>query len=118
MTGVRESVELTDRPVIPAVPDRVRLSFLGGHTQVDVALPLDVPVAALVPQLLMLVRSRESDHPDSPFSAEARRSVWELSRADGGTPAQCDGRHDAAFAKTVKQRACAWRHPSMTPAPP
>jgi len=32
-------------------------------------------------------------------------------RTDGGTPAQCDGRHDAPYAKTVKQHACAWRHP-------
>jgi hypothetical protein len=32
-------------------------------------------------------------------------------RADGGSPAQCDGRHDAAFSKSVKQHACAWRHP-------
>lgn len=32
-------------------------------------------------------------------------------RADGGSPAQCDGRHDVALSKAVKQHACAWRHP-------
>ena len=31
-------------------------------------------------------------------------------RTDGGSPAQCDGRHDAAYSKTTKP-ACAWRHP-------
>ncbi|HEX3897440.1 MAG TPA: hypothetical protein VHW73_14670, partial [Rudaea sp.] len=31
-------------------------------------------------------------------------------RTDGGSPAQCDGRHDAAYSKTTKH-ACAWRHP-------
>ncbi len=48
----------------------------------------------------------------SPKPAAPADGTRHLLRArDGGTPAQCDGRHDAAFSKTVKQRACAWRHP-------
>jgi hypothetical protein len=55
MTSARETAELQ---VIPAAPQQVRVSFLGSRTQVDVSLPLDVPIANLTPQLVKLTRVR------------------------------------------------------------
>ena len=53
--------ETVDSPVVSAAPELVRLSLLGGRTQVDVSLPLDVPVAGLIPQLAKLIRSGDAD---------------------------------------------------------
>lgn len=79
MTGVRE---LGDPSAMSAAPGQVRVSVLGGRTQLDVALPLDVPVASLVPELVKLVRSRHVDAPaDSPWAA-TRHAFWVLSRLD------------------------------------
>jgi type VII secretion integral membrane protein EccD len=86
---MREFVESTERQVVSAAGDRVRLSFLAGRTQVDAALPLDVPVASLMRELVKLVRPREtvgSETPDGPSAADAKHSLWELRRADGRTP--------------------------------
>jgi len=83
VTGVRELVELTDGRGISAAADRVRLSIISARTQIDVALPLDVPIAVLLPAMVELVRSREvtdADSPDSPFSKEAKRTIWSLIR--------------------------------------
>ena len=77
MTAVRE---LDHRSAMSAAPGQVRVSVMGGRTQLDVALPLDVPVASLVPELVKLVRSRDTDGPaDTPWAA-TRRTFWELSR--------------------------------------
>jgi type VII secretion integral membrane protein EccD len=86
VTGVREVVEFR---VISAAPEQVRLSFLGGRTQVDVSLPLDVPIASLAPELVKLMWSRgaaQSDTPDDPITMEAKHNVWVLRRSDGKTP--------------------------------
>src|SRR5262245_10363694 len=65
-----------------AAPGQVRVSVLGGRTQLDVAVPLDVPVASLVPELVKLVRSRDVDGPaDTPWAA-TRHAFWVLSRLD------------------------------------
>ncbi|WP_309241826.1 type VII secretion integral membrane protein EccD [Mycobacterium sp. AZCC_0083] len=67
----------------------MRLSFLGKRTQVDLALPLDVPIASLVPQLIKVVGSREiaeSGTVDDSFTKEARHAIWVLSRLDPDTP--------------------------------
>ena len=48
MTGVSE---LRTLQVVSAAPDQIRVSVLGGHTQLDVALPADVQVAAFLPEL-------------------------------------------------------------------
>jgi type VII secretion integral membrane protein EccD len=78
MTGVRE---LGRGAAMSAAPERVRISVLGGRTQFDIALPLDVPVASLVPELVKLVRSRDVDVPaDTPGAA--RHTIWALSRLD------------------------------------
>jgi type VII secretion integral membrane protein EccD len=89
VTGVRELVQVR---VVSAAPEQVRLSVLGGRTQLDVSLPLDAPIASLVPELVKLVRSRDTaaePAEDAP-SKEAKRNFWELSRADDDEPLSPD----------------------------
>lgn len=84
MTGVSE---LRTLRVVPAAPDQIRVSVLGGRTQLDVALPSDVPVAVFLPELAELIRSRSagggSDAADI-TARDERRTFWVLSRIDGG----------------------------------
>jgi type VII secretion integral membrane protein EccD len=80
--------ETVEPSVVSAAPELVRLSLLGGRTQVDVSLPLDVPVAGLIPQLAELIRSGDAERPDGsddPFAKEAKHTVWVLSRHDATT---------------------------------
>jgi type VII secretion integral membrane protein EccD len=79
VTGIRE---LGHASAMSAAPEHVRVSVEGGRTQLDVALPVDVPVASLVPELVKLVRSRDVDVPaDSPWAATPH-SFWTLRRVD------------------------------------
>lgn len=73
------------RPAIE--PALVRVSVLGGNTQLDVALPAAIPIAALIGDLVAQVESRspgrrDADDPD-PESADEqfddRRTRWALS---------------------------------------
>ncbi|OBH25038.1 type VII secretion integral membrane protein EccD [Mycobacterium sp. E342] len=80
MTGVSEL-----RPVVAAPPARIRVSVLGTHTQVDVALPADIPVAALLPELVALIHSRRTRDTEDPAARDERRSFWVLTRL-GGEP--------------------------------
>jgi type VII secretion integral membrane protein EccD len=76
------------RSISPA-PQRLRLSFLLSRTQVDVALPLDVPIVNLIPRLVNLAGAREAGQPDKsddPSSAEAKNNVWVLSRHTDWAP--------------------------------
>ncbi|MYR06269.1 type VII secretion integral membrane protein EccD [Gordonia sp. SID5947] len=55
-------------------PELVRVSVLGGNTQLDVGLPARLPVAALIPDLVTQVRTRNSTGPDDvPESEDGRR---------------------------------------------
>ena len=81
MTGISE---ITHTQVVPAAPERIRVSVLGEHTQLDIALPLDVPVSDFVPEVARLVSSRKSARDDD-STGDERRSFWVLSRFDGGT---------------------------------
>jgi type VII secretion integral membrane protein EccD len=80
VTGIRE---LSHGSALSAAPAHVRVSVVGGRTQLDVALPADVPVASLLPELVRLVRSRDSKtsetSSDTPWPA-ARHTFWVLSR--------------------------------------
>ncbi len=76
--------------MIGVVADQIRVSVLGGRTQLDVALPADVAVASLVPELVTLIRSREDETPaDSPWP-EAKHTFWVLRTLDSDTPLQPD----------------------------
>jgi type VII secretion integral membrane protein EccD len=86
VTGVRELAEVR---VVSAAPDEVRVSVLGGPTQLDVTLPLDAPVAILVPDLVKRVRSRAGVTPapaEVPSPAEANHEFWALSRGPDTAP--------------------------------
>lgn len=80
MTGVSE---LRTLQVVPAAPDQIRVSVLGGHTQLDVALPADVQVAAFLPELAELIGSRDARDGDI-AARDEKRTFWVLSRIDGG----------------------------------
>jgi type VII secretion integral membrane protein EccD len=85
---VSATPETAESPVVSAAPGLVRVSLLGGRTQVDLSLPLDVPVAGLIPQLAKLIRSGDADRPDGsddPFAKEAKQTVWVLSRHDASS---------------------------------
>ncbi|WP_445161745.1 type VII secretion integral membrane protein EccD [Mycobacterium sp. Dal123C01] len=81
--------ETDEFQVISAASQHVRLSLLSNRTQVDVTLPLDVPIANLTPELVKLARvgaDSERDTADDPFANEANHNVWVLSRLDSPTP--------------------------------
>lgn len=80
MTGVSE---LRSVQVVSAAPEQLRVSVLGGRTQLDVALPADVTVAAFLPELAELICSRDGDLTDVPDRDE-RRTYWVLSHVEGG----------------------------------
>jgi type VII secretion integral membrane protein EccD len=81
VTGVSE---LRTLQVVPAAPEQIRVSVLGGHTQLDIALPADVPVAAFLPELAELIRSRDARRDDDIAARDERRTFWVLSRIAGG----------------------------------
>ncbi|OBJ12623.1 type VII secretion integral membrane protein EccD [Mycobacterium sp. 1482292.6] len=76
----------TDVGVMSPAPQRVRLSFLSSRTQVDVSLPLDVPIVVLLPHLVKLTAPREVDASEDPSITEAKNDIWVLNRHDGETP--------------------------------
>lgn len=82
MTGIDDLRQLK---VISAAPEQIRVSVFGGHTQLDIAVPLDVPVAALVPDLARLIGSRDRGHQDDDqTNKDERRTFWVLSHFDSG----------------------------------
>ncbi|WP_232007948.1 type VII secretion integral membrane protein EccD [Mycobacterium gordonae] len=83
MTGVSE---LRRVRVVSAAPDHIRVSIFGGQTQLDIALPLDVPVSSFVPDVARLISSRDTDED----SKDERRTFWVLSRFDGDTELRPD----------------------------
>lgn len=83
MTGARELVQV--RVVAPA-PEHVRLSVVAASTQLDVSLPLDAPIASLLPELVKLVRSRDGftgAPPEEASAKDSKRNFWALETADG-----------------------------------
>lgn len=86
MTGAGELAQVQ---VISAAPERIRVSVLGGRTQLDIGLPLDVPVSGYVPDLARLIRSRDVSSDGDPAKDE-RRTFWVLSRVDTGAEIRPD----------------------------
>lgn len=79
------AVELPAVRVMSAAPDVVRVSVVGGRTQLDVALPADIPVAAFLPELARLIGSRDTSREDDVVDRDERRTFWVLHRVDGDT---------------------------------
>ena len=87
MTGIRQLVHTS---AMSAAPEYVRVSVVGGVTQLDVELPVDVPVASLVPELVNLVDSRDVEvSTDTPWAA-TRGTFWVLSRLHAQATLQPD----------------------------
>lgn len=80
MTGVDE---LREMRVVSAAPEVLRVSVVGGRTQLDVALPADVAVAAFLPELARLIRSRDDERDSDVADRDERRTFWVLSRDNG-----------------------------------
>lgn len=78
MTGVSE---LRRVRVVSAAPDHIRVSIFGGRTQLDIALPLDVPVSSFIPDVARLVSSRNTEEDPK----DERRTFWVLSRFHSDT---------------------------------
>jgi type VII secretion integral membrane protein EccD len=95
VTGVNE---LRQVRVVSAAPDQIRVSVLGGRTQLDVALPADVSVADFVPELARLISSRGGQADADPTDRDERRSFWVLSRVGGGVLAPDETLRDAGIA--------------------
>lgn len=82
---------------VSPVPDLVRVAVVGEHRQVDVSLPLDVPVALLVPEVVRLFDGspdpRQGGSTTPPAGSEDRPKdvVWTLVGARSGTPLAPDG---------------------------
>jgi type VII secretion integral membrane protein EccD len=83
VTGVSE---LRRVRVVSAAPDHIRVSIFGGRTQLDIALPLDVPVSSFVPDVARLVTSRDTEED----SKDERRTFWVLSRFHSETELRPD----------------------------
>ncbi|OBK18460.1 type VII secretion integral membrane protein EccD [Mycobacterium asiaticum] len=71
--------------MVSAAPEHIRVSVFGGRTQLDIALPLDIPVSSFIPELARLVRSRDSDRDGDGTSRDERRTFSVLSRFDDDT---------------------------------
>ncbi|GAS97967.1 uncharacterized protein RMCC_4932 [Mycolicibacterium canariasense] len=70
-------LEATRPEAVSPVPDLVRLAVVGRQRQVDLSLPLDVPVALLVPEVVRLFAGAE----DGPEDV-----VWVLVAAESEVP--------------------------------
>ena len=55
-----------------------RVSVVGGDTQIDLGLPADIPVGALVPDLVALVESRAPERSELEPEPEDRTWHWSL----------------------------------------
>ncbi|BBX39878.1 type VII secretion integral membrane protein EccD [Mycobacterium simiae] len=75
--------------LVSAASSQVRVSVLCNKIQADVVLPLDVPIAALTPELLKRTlddAAAQSGASDDPFANEAKHNVWVLTRFGSTTP--------------------------------
>ncbi|WP_279102770.1 type VII secretion integral membrane protein EccD [Gordonia bronchialis] len=93
MTGIGE---LAQTVVVSAAPRTIRVSVFGGRTQLDIELPVDVPVADLVPELAALISSRDIVREDTPDQLENKRDRWVLTRLATGAEIPADQTLDDA----------------------
>lgn len=81
MTGASE---LRQVETLATVPNHLRVSVVGGRTQLDVALPADVPIAAFLPELARLIVNRGTAGGES-AARNDRRTFWALTRTGSTT---------------------------------
>lgn len=83
MTGMRE---LAQAQILSAAAEHVRVSVFGGRTQLDIALPLDLPIASFIPELAKLVSSRDIKRDEDVAPREERKNHWVLRCIDSKVP--------------------------------
>lgn len=84
MTDMAEIATTTQPDARAATPELCRVSIVAEHTQMDIALPANIPIAALMPELVTLTLSRRrSIEPQDP--RDDPRTRWTL-RAIGRPP--------------------------------
>lgn len=99
MTATVENSAIPDELARAAAPELCRVSIVAEHTQMDIALPANIPVAAMIPELVSLTQSRRrsiepQDPSDDPRTRWTLRGVGQppldaaLSLAEQGV---CDG---------------------------
>lgn len=77
MTDMVENLAIPDALARGAAPDLCRVSIVAEHTQMDIALPAKIPVAAMLPDLVALTLSRRrSIEPQDP--RDDPRTRWAL----------------------------------------
>ncbi|MGV9799947.1 type VII secretion integral membrane protein EccD [Mycobacterium sp. NPDC003449] len=78
LAPARTDLDSTWHEAVSPVPDLVRVAVVGQHRQIDLSLPLDVPVALLMPEVVRLFDGAPEDRP--------KDVVWTLVAARSGTP--------------------------------
>lgn len=61
-------------------PELCRVSVIGGNTQLDVGLPVTVPIAAFITDVVTLIESRNPDLAEQEEGAPLRTQHWTLAR--------------------------------------
>ncbi|MGH3726600.1 MAG: type VII secretion integral membrane protein EccD [Mycobacterium sp.] len=87
MTGIRE---LAQSQILSAAAEHARVSVFGGRTQLDIALPLDLPIAAFVPELAKLISSRDVKRDEDVSPREDRKNHWVLRSVNSDVPLKPD----------------------------
>ncbi|GAB26097.1 hypothetical protein GOPIP_092_00150 [Gordonia polyisoprenivorans NBRC 16320 = JCM 10675] len=87
VTGIGE---LRQTVMVAAAPRTIRVSVFGGRTQLDIELPIDVPVVNLVPELAELIASRDVRREDEPNGIPNKRDRWVLTRLANGREVRGD----------------------------
>ncbi|MEU5842964.1 type VII secretion integral membrane protein EccD [Rhodococcus sp. NPDC047139] len=77
MTSVRTRTETAGRV---EAPELCRITVLARHTEVDLALPLDVPVALLLPGIVDLVAGHRQDNEFDTTPERTQPDSWGLAR--------------------------------------
>ncbi|MGC4936007.1 type VII secretion integral membrane protein EccD [Gordonia sp. DT30] len=87
------------------------MSVFGGRTQLDIELPVDVPVVNIVPELAALIASRDVRREDEPNGIPNKRDRWVLTRLANGREVRGDqtlamaGSHDGDLLSLRAERA-------------
>ncbi|NUS45876.1 MAG: type VII secretion integral membrane protein EccD, partial [Mycobacteriaceae bacterium] len=78
-------VPTLDPDLVDVEPELSRVSVIGGNTQVDIALPATVPIAAYIADVVALIESRNPDLSEHDEGAVLHTRHWTLARLGQGS---------------------------------